>query len=113
MRSSQETILKAAELQEKGTETPAGKGNRLDSFFMESHDELAVTRGREGGGGLPTTICTVYIMCVSGSDVQCVTSGLHVFLCKGEKRQLADSDADQRNRAGGMKSDRNFQGNDG
>lgn len=104
MHSSQETVLQAAE--------PIKDTNRKREptwFIFHGITWWAGSNaGERGSGGLPTTICTVYIMCVSGSDVQCVSSGLHVFLCKGEKRQLADSDADQRNRAGGMKSDRNF-----
>lgn len=104
MHSSQETVLQAAE--------PIKDTNRKREptwFIFHGITWWAGSNARErGSGGLPTTICTVYIMCVSGSDVRCLSSGLHVFLCKGEKRQLADSDADQRNRAGGMKSDRNF-----
>lgn len=111
MHSSQEAVLTAAE--------PIKDTNRKREptwFIFHGITWWACSKAggeRERGGGLLTTICTVYLMCVSGSNVQCVSSGLHVFLCTGEKRRLADSDADQRNRAGGMKSDRNFQGNDG
>lgn len=37
----------------------------------------------------------------------CQRKRYNVFLCKGTS-QLADGDADQREMAGGMKSDRNF-----
>lgn len=43
--------------------------------------------------------------CVSGSYVQYVCCSLHVLLCKSE-RQLADTN--QKERARGMKSGRNF-----
>lgn len=61
--------------------------NRTDLIQFSWNHMMRQERweGMGESGGLSTTICTVFFMCVSGSNVQYASSSLHVFLCTGKK----------------------------
>lgn len=70
---------------------PTKKRSRMGliHFFIESHDEWEMMQDWEEEQGPADdntySVCVFFLMCVSGSNIQCVNSSLHVFLCTGRK----------------------------
>lgn len=76
---------------------------------MDSHDE----REMSGGNGrelrtVDNNMYSGFFLCVSAEAMYSMRAPACMCFSVKAKRQLADSDKDQRGMAGGMKSDRNF-----